>query len=88
MMHLTVDEMIDFVSFNKMDNESLALAAKVNAHIFECNACRKKVEAFQLVYDEVVRMGRKDDFRAVINKKLSDLKEKKNQAHNQLDDYM
>lgn len=88
MKHLTVDEMIDFVSFNKLDSESLALAAKVNAHIFECHTCRKKVEVFQMIYDELVKMGRKEDFRSAINKKLSELKEKKNQAKKQLDDYM
>ena len=87
-MHLTVDEMIDFVSFNKLDHESLALASKVNTHILECNACRKKAEAFQLVYDELVRMGRKDDFQTLIYKKHTDLKEKKDRTHNQLDDYM
>lgn len=88
MKHLTVDEMIDFVSFNKLDSESLALASKVNAHIFECHTCRKKVEAFQIIYDELVKMGRKEEFRSVVNNKLSDLKEKKNQAKKQIDDYM
>ena len=88
MKHLTVDEMIDFVSFNKLDSESLALASKVNAHIFEFHTCRKKVEAFQIIYDELVKMGRKEVFRSVVNNKLSDLKEKKNQAKKQIDDYM
>lgn len=88
MKHLTVDEMIDFVSFNKLDSESLALASKVNAHIFECEICRKKVEAFQIIYDELVKMGRNEEFRSVINNKLSDFKEKKNQAKKQIDDYM
>ena len=88
MKHLTVDEMIDFVSFNKLDSESLALASKVNAHIFKCEICRKKVEAFQIIYDELVKMGRKEEFRSVINIKLSDLNEKKNQAKKKIDDFM
>ena len=88
MKHLTVDGMIDFVSFNKLDSESLALASKVNAHIFKCEICRKKVEAFQIIYDELVKMGRKEEFRSVINIKLSDLNEKKNQAKKQIDDFM
>lgn len=88
MKHLTVDEMIDFVSFNKLDSESLALASKVNAHIFECHTCRKKVESFQIIYDELVKLGRKDDFKSLIDKKLADLQETKIQNNNQLDDYM
>lgn len=83
-----VDEIIDFVSFHKLDDESLALATKVNAHIFECNTCRKKVEAFQLIYDELIRMGRKDDLQTLIYKKFTDLKEETNKTHNQLDDHM
>ena len=83
-----VDEIIDFVSFHKLDDESLALATKVNAHIFECNTCRKKVEAFQLIYDELIRMGRKDDLQTLIYKEFTDLKEETNKTHNQLDDYM
>ena len=88
MKHLMVDEIIDFVSFHKLDDESLALATKVNAHIFECNTCRKKVEAFQLIYDELIRMGRKDDLQTLIYKEFTDLKEETNKTHNQLDDYM
>lgn len=88
MKHLTIDEMIDFVSFNKLDSESLALASKVNAHIFECDICRKKVEAFQIIYDELVKMGKKNEFRSIVNNKLSGLNEKKNQTKKQIDDYM
>ncbi len=59
MKHLTVDEMIDFVSLSRLDAESLALASKVNAHLADCGECRKKITAFQTVYDEFVRIGRK-----------------------------
>ncbi len=60
MKHLTVDEMIDFVSFNDLEPETLALASRVSAHILTCEACRAKVEAFQSVYDEFVRTNRFD----------------------------
>ena len=56
--HLTVEEMIDFVSINKLDEKSVSLAAKVNAHMMQCSECRKTVAAYQTVYDEFVRMGR------------------------------
>ncbi len=65
MKHLTVDEMIDFVSFDKMDAESLAKASYVNSHIRSCEQCLRKVRAFQTVYDELVRMGNKVAFRDV-----------------------
>lgn len=65
MKHLTVDEIIDFVSFEKMDNESLANASKVNTHIISCASCLKKVRAFQAVYDELTALGKKADFRRI-----------------------
>ena len=65
MKHLTVDEMISFVSINKLDDGSLELAAKVNAHIWECEECRNRVDAFQTVYDEFVRMGTEAEFKRI-----------------------
>ena len=58
MNHLTVDEMIDFVSLTDLDKESLALASKVNSHISRCRECREKVKAFQTVYDGLIKMER------------------------------
>ena len=70
MEHLTVEEMIDFVSFDRIDEESLALAAKVNAHILSCDACRKKVAAFQTVYDEFAAMKVSGAFRKRVREML------------------
>lgn len=87
MEHLTVEEMIDFVSFNKIDNEFLSLASRVNTHILRCKACREKVAAFQLVYDELVKMGRKGDFSSsVLKQKNANAEEKK--ISNSLDGYL
>lgn len=72
MKHLTVDEMIDFVSINKLDDESLKLASVVSAHILQCDICRKKVEAFQIVYDELIKMTKNKNFSNIINKKVID----------------
>ncbi len=55
MKHLTIEEMIDFVSFHDMKPETLALASRVAAHVLVCESCREKVEAFQKIYDEFVR---------------------------------
>lgn len=88
MKHLTVEEMIDFVSFNKLDNEFLSLASKVNTHILRCDECREKVTAFQMVYDELVKMGRKGDFsNTVLNKQNANNAEEK-KINNLLDGYL
>lgn len=43
MTHLTVEEIIEFVSFDKLNAETLALSTKVNEHIWSCPSCLKKV---------------------------------------------
>lgn len=56
MKHLTVEEMISFVSIKSLDEKSLELIDRVSEHICECSECRKKVDAFQTVQDELDRM--------------------------------
>ena len=63
MKHLTVDEFIDFVSMSRIDERSLLLASKVNTHIGECESCLRKLRAYQLVFDEMRRIGSKADYR-------------------------
>lgn len=65
MNHLTVDELIDFVSMNRMDEQSMELASKVNIHIGKCENCLRKLRAFQLVYDEMCKLGNKSDYRKI-----------------------
>lgn len=57
MDHLTVDEMMDFVSIDQLDQASLALASKVHAHLLQCEACREKVAAYQAAYDGLVKIA-------------------------------
>lgn len=57
MKHLTVEEMIAFVTADVPDAESTALAAKVNTHIRSCAECFDALRAFQEVYDGLVRLG-------------------------------
>ena len=54
MNHLTLDEIIDFVSLTEINEESIQLMGKVNAHIAQCRECRELVRSYQLVYDEVL----------------------------------
>lgn len=53
MNHLTLDEIIDFVSLTEINEESIQLMGKVNAHIAQCRECRELVRSYQLIYDEV-----------------------------------
>lgn len=52
MNHLTVDEIMDFVSLTELDTESVRLSAAVNGHIRSCEKCRKLVQSFYMIYEE------------------------------------
>lgn len=58
MIHLTAEEMIDFISIHELTPETLALASKVNTHIRQCERCLTKLQAFQFVGDELTRQNR------------------------------
>ena len=66
MRHLTTDEIVDFVSMNQINGETLKLASTVNTHIGRCEKCLRKVRAFQLVYDEFVKLGKERFFDPLI----------------------
>lgn len=51
MIHLTKEEIIQFVSFDSLDAASLSFAGKVNTHLLECPECRKRVIAYQKMND-------------------------------------
>ena len=51
--HLSVEDMINFVSADGLGRDELALASRVTYHILRCARCREKVDAFQTVYDEL-----------------------------------
>ncbi len=68
MKHLTVEEMLDFVSLTELSRESITLAATVNGHTRRCEKCRKAVNAFQLIYDEFASYSAQDSFRDFISK--------------------
>lgn len=72
MKHLTIDEILDFVSFETLDATSLQLATKVNSHIRTCEECFRKVQAFQMIYDEFVRLGTHGNFKSHIYRIVSE----------------
>ncbi len=67
MSHLTVDEIISFVSLTELNEEALELSAAVNRHICECKKCFELVNNFQTVYDEFSRMSNKIGFVDYLN---------------------
>ena len=91
MKHLSVEEMIDFVSFDKLNSESLEFAAKINAHIFNCDECRKKIEAFQTLDDQFEKMENKKELEDMVKEKLRSYNDNsvdrhiENNAENDLD---
>lgn len=52
MKHLSIDEMLDFVSLTEMNSESIKFSATVNGHIRKCAKCLQLVRSFQMIYDE------------------------------------
>ena len=54
--HLTTEEIINFVAFDTINEDTLALAARVNGHIRECDECRKKVSDFNDIYEELCKI--------------------------------
>lgn len=79
MKHLTVDEIIEFVSLTELNGEAINLSASVNGHIRECEKCLKLVRAFQMIYDEFSRLSSGGDFKKyVIDKVLKDTAENEN----------
>lgn len=80
MEHLTVDEILNFVSLTELNNESIEVSAAVNGHIRKCEKCRKLVRGFQMIHDEFSRLNAGDNFKAFIAGKLYELKNENKQS--------
>jgi len=72
MDHLTIDEIIEFVSASKLDEDMLALMAKVNQHIRTCPKCFDVIEAFQRVNDEFAEMREKGELKKSLHELIKD----------------
>ncbi len=60
--HLTAEEMIKFVSFKGLNEETKELASKVNSHILNCDVCLEKVRAFQMVSEAIQNLDANEIF--------------------------
>ncbi len=68
MSHLTVEEIVRFVSLTELNAEALELAATVNGHIRSCEGCRRLVDAYQAIYDEFSGLNINCDFEGFVEK--------------------
>lgn len=80
MPHLTVDEILNFVSLTELNNEARELSATVNSHIRKCKKCLKIVRAFQLIYDEFSELNMRGDFKGFISENISNIKVENEQS--------
>jgi len=74
MRHLTVDEILDFVSLTELNDEAMQLSAAVNGHIRNCDKCLKLVRSFQMIYDEFMKLNTSGDFKGFVSENLLELK--------------
>lgn len=80
MKHLTVDEILNFVSLTELNSESIELSATVNGHIRKCEKCLKLVRAFQMIYDEFAKLNAGGGFKEFITENLSEIKNANKQS--------
>ena len=76
MEHLTVDEIIDFISLTELNNEAIVLSSAVNGHIRKCKDCLKLVKSFQIIYDEFSARNNSEEFRKFVSEEILTEKEK------------
>ena len=49
-----MNQIIEFISFDEINEDTLKLAAKVNSHISVCPACRSKIRSIQGILDRML----------------------------------
>ena len=64
MEHLNINDVIEFISFDRLDADAVELSGRVNAHIACCAECRARVRNKQCVYDGLLAEGRRQAVKA------------------------
>ena len=59
MEHLNIHDILEFISFDRLDEETIALSGRVNAHMADCAECRKLVRNMQRVYGGLLAESRR-----------------------------
>lgn len=45
----TIEELLDFTAISKLDERSMELIKRINAHVCKCNDCLKQLRAVQTI---------------------------------------
>lgn len=53
MEHLTIEEIIKYVTASRVDGETLKLLSKANGHIRNCTLCKEKIDSYETINDEL-----------------------------------
>lgn len=56
MEHLTIGEIVEFVTLKKLDENAIALAKKVNGHIRNCDNCLELLRGVRTLHEEITSM--------------------------------
>lgn len=68
MRHLTVDEIINYVSLAESSGDAAGICAHVNGHIRECATCLRQVQSFLRVYDAFTQLDTREDFASFVKR--------------------
>ena len=78
--HLSLEEILKYVTANKLDSETLDLFSKVNGHIRKCSSYKEKINSFETINEELKKIVLTNDFDL---NQLDDLIEIKNSTSNE-----
>lgn len=81
MEHLSVEEIIRFVSLSSLDEEAMELSERVSRHIRDCDECRERLYSFQLIYDSFELAGSGGDFQKYIYAMMLERTNEKTATH-------
>lgn len=73
MNHLTIDEILDFVTLTELNKDTVELAATVNGHIGKCKECLETVRSFQIIYDEFRTLSSGVNFRDYVQERTYEI---------------
>ena len=62
MEHLSIEEIIKYVTVTTVDKETLELLSKVNGHIRNCSSCKEKIDSYESINDELKKIANEYGF--------------------------
>lgn len=62
MEHLSIEEIIMYVTETKVNDDTLKLFSRVNGHIRNCPHCKEKLNSYELINDNLTNGNLMHDF--------------------------